>query len=417
MSSDAAIRVAGLGKAFTISHQTGDAVTVTEALLDRVRHPLRRQEKEQFWALRDLNFEIKAGSVVGLIGRNGSGKSTLLKILSRITPPTSGRAELRGRVGSLLEVGTGFHQELTGRENIYLNGAILGMNRAEIERAFDGIVEFAGVSQFLDTPVKRYSTGMYVRLAFAVAAHLSTEILFIDEVLAVGDAAFQKKCLGSMRDAADAGRTIIFVSHQMSAVSNLCNEAFYLENGALTYIGDTGGAIERYMGSYRSADAESGPLHRAGLGEWRITEVATAKPSFRADEEKTISFTAHRLTDHQIGFYVWANIVDETGVLVARCDSRLSGVTVQPGITEATLRLSVRTPWMRPGRYFVDLFLGNYGVFDGYERACTFEVLPLLPYDHTADDDALAGGVVLPDFIYELLAVERPSAFLADPSR
>jgi lipopolysaccharide transport system ATP-binding protein len=409
MSSDVAIRAEGLGKAFTISHQATDSVTLTEALLDRVRHPLRRREREQFWALRDLTFDIKAGNVVGLIGRNGSGKSTLLKVLTKITPPTTGRADLRGRVGSLLEVGTGFHQELTGRENIYLNGAILGMNRPEIARAFDSIVDFAGVSQFLDTPVKRYSTGMYVRLAFAVAAHLSTEILFVDEVLAVGDAAFQQRCLGTMRDAADAGRTVIFVSHQMSAIATLCNEAFYLENGQLSYVGATEGAIERYMASYRQQtdDPESATGHRSGRGEWRITAARATQPAFATNEDKNVEFTAHRFTDHVIGFYAWANIVDETGTLVARCDTRLSGVTVQPGVTDATLRLTVRSPWMRPGRYFVDLYLGNFGTFDGFERACTFEVLPLLPYAYTAESDALDGGVVLPDFHYEVIAAEH----------
>lgn len=409
MSSDVAIRASGLGKAFTITHQLTNSVTLTEALVERVRHPLRRRPRENFWALRDITFDVKAGSVVGLIGRNGSGKSTLLKVLSKITPPTEGRAEIAGRVGSLLEVGTGFHQELTGRENIYLNGAILGMGPVEIRRAFDSIVDFAGVSQFLDTPVKRYSTGMYVRLAFAVAAHLSTEVLFVDEVLAVGDAAFQQRCLGTMREAAGRGRTVIFVSHQMSAIANLCSDALYLENGRLEYIGATQGAIDRYMRSYRATTRETDTSggHRTGLGEWRITEASATKLAFRVEEEKGIEFTAHRFTDHEIGFYAWANIVDEAGVLVARCDTRLAGVTVEPGIVDATLRLSIHTPWMRPGRYFVDLFLGNYGLFDGYERACTFEVLDLLPYRHSADGDALTGGVVLPDFTYSLLAAKR----------
>src|ERR1035437_9045908 len=190
-----------------------------------------RSTKEDFWALKDVSFEVQPGEVLGIIGRNGAGKSTLLKILSRITDPTEGRVTIRGRVASLLEVGTGFHQELTGRENVFLNGAILGMSHAEIKRKFDEIVDFAGVEKFLDTPVKRYSSGMYVRLAFAVAAHLEPEILIVDEVLAVGDTEFQKKCLGKMRDVATGGRTVLFVSHNMAAVSKLCSLCLLLHGG------------------------------------------------------------------------------------------------------------------------------------------------------------------------------------------
>jgi lipopolysaccharide transport system ATP-binding protein len=204
-------------------------------------------EPNTFWALRDASFSVKPGEVVGLIGRNGAGKSTLLKLLCRITDPTCGRAILRGRVASLLEVGTGFHPDLTGRENIYLNGAILGMKRAEIARKFDEIVEFAEIGPFLDTPVKRYSSGMYVRLAFAVAAHLEPEILVIDEVLAVGDVAFQKKCLGKMQDVATLGRTVLFVSHNMAAVQTLCSRAVMLEEGCVVATGDTASVLTRYL--------------------------------------------------------------------------------------------------------------------------------------------------------------------------
>ncbi|MDP3620173.1 MAG: ATP-binding cassette domain-containing protein [Ramlibacter sp.] len=204
---------------------------------------------EEFWALNDVSFHVKRGEVLGIIGRNGAGKSTLLKILSRITEPTSGRVELAGRIASLLEVGTGFHPELTGRENIFLNGAILGMTRAEIKRKFDEIVEFAGVTQFLDTPVKRYSSGMYVRLAFAVAAHLEPDILIIDEVLAVGDADFQKKCLGKMKDVANGGRTVLFVSHQMEAVQRLCTKVATMNMGRLQGIDLPNQAIEAYSNS------------------------------------------------------------------------------------------------------------------------------------------------------------------------
>src|SRR5262245_29026687 len=231
-SSDMAISVRGLSKAYTIVHETRQS-TLAETVLQRLRRPLHRPMRETFWALKDVSFEVKRGDVVGIIGRNGAGKSTLLKLLSQITEPTTGEVELHGRVGSLLEVGTGFHPELTGRENVYLNGSILGMKKKEIDRKFDEIVAFSGVEKFLDTPVKRYSSGMHVRLAFSVAAHLETEILVVDEVLAVGDLDFQKKCLGKMGDFAKCGRTVIFVSHNMAAVKALCSSAILLANGRL----------------------------------------------------------------------------------------------------------------------------------------------------------------------------------------
>jgi lipopolysaccharide transport system ATP-binding protein len=203
--------------------------------------------EDTIWALRDVSFEVRRGEVLGIIGRNGAGKSTLLKILSRITEPTEGRAVVHGRVGSLLEVGTGFHPELTGRENVYLNGAILGMRKAEIERKFDEIVAFAEIEKFLDTPVKRYSSGMYVRLAFAVAAHLEPEILLVDEVLAVGDVAFQKKCLAKMEGVACEGRTVLFVSHNMPAVKALCSEGIWLNEGEIRMVGTAARTVERYL--------------------------------------------------------------------------------------------------------------------------------------------------------------------------
>ena len=254
------IQVENLSKRYTLAHQGGGNRGLRHVVNDFLSAPFRRRKNvssteqftEEFWALKDVSFEIKRGEVVGIIGRNGAGKSTLLKILSRITEPTSGQVELTGRVASLLEVGTGFHPELTGRENILLNGAILGMSRAEIRRKFDEIVEFAEVARFLDTPVKRYSSGMYVRLAFAVAAHLEPEILIIDEVLAVGDAQFQKKCLGKMGQvASNEGRTVVFVSHNMAAVSALCPKSAYLENGRLISFGETPAVIARYTAENR----------------------------------------------------------------------------------------------------------------------------------------------------------------------
>jgi lipopolysaccharide transport system ATP-binding protein len=263
---DSAIRVRGLCKRYRLgARQTGNYRLLSETLMAGLTAPWRAliglgrrrcvaadgesAQPREIWACKDISFDVSPGKVVGLIGRNGAGKSTLLKLLTRITEPTSGRIEFRGRVGSLLEVGTGFHPELTGRENIYLSGAILGMRRAEISRKFDDIVAFAEIEQFLDTPVKKYSSGMYVRLAFAVAAHLEPEILLVDEVLAVGDAAFQKKCLGKMHSVATEGRTVILVSHNMAAIARLCSSAMWLEQGRLHALGETNRVIADYLAS------------------------------------------------------------------------------------------------------------------------------------------------------------------------
>jgi lipopolysaccharide transport system ATP-binding protein len=255
--SELAIRVENVSKCYRIGVRNAHR-TLREALVDSAKRSVQgirmlvhgrngHQPEDTFWALKNVSFEVKQGEVLGIIGRNGAGKSTLLKLLSRITEPTEGRIEGYGRVGSLLEVGTGFHPELTGRENIYLNGAILGMKKAEIDRKFDEIVAFAEIEQFLDTPVKRYSSGMYVRLAFAVAAHLEPEILIVDEVLAVGDAAFQKKCLGKMDAVAQSGRTVLFVSHNMAAVEDLCSRALWLHRGRIEDEGAAGKIVSRYL--------------------------------------------------------------------------------------------------------------------------------------------------------------------------
>jgi lipopolysaccharide transport system ATP-binding protein len=250
-----AIEIRHLSKMYRIGGENAPYETMQETLLKRLRNPLGKPNVKEFWALKDVSFNVKRGDVVGIIGRNGAGKSTLLKVLSRITRPTKGEVVLRGRVGSLLEVGTGFHPELTGRENIYLNGSILGMKHQEIQRQFDSIVEFAEVAQFLDTPVKRYSSGMYVRLAFAVAAHLNPEILIVDEVLAVGDAQFQKKCLGKMGEVARGGRTILFVSHNMAAVNALCTRAVLMRSGVLLEDGTPAEITEHYHAEGKDASA------------------------------------------------------------------------------------------------------------------------------------------------------------------
>lgn len=267
------IRVQGLSKRYMLRHQQAERYTALRDVLANKARSLFKPSRtsasaSEFWALKDVSFDIQPGDRVGIIGRNGAGKSTLLKVLSRIVDPTEGRVEINGRLSSLLEVGTGFHPELSGRENIYLNGAILGMSRAEIASKFDEIVAFAEVEQFLDTPVKRYSSGMYVRLAFAVAAHLEPEILVVDEVLAVGDVAFQRKCLGKMESVAGEGRTVLFVSHQMDAVQRLCNKGLLLHKGRLMATGPMNEVVDRYLESASSGSAhvsfEVGDEKRAG---------------------------------------------------------------------------------------------------------------------------------------------------------
>jgi lipopolysaccharide transport system ATP-binding protein len=283
-----AIRVEHLGKRYQIGAVQARYKTIRESLVNLVKMPRKKlvnQDSNHIWALKDVSFEVQPGEVVGIIGRNGAGKSTLLKVLAHITGPTEGRVEIHGRIGSLLEVGTGFHPELTGRENIYLNGAVLGMKRVEIDRKFDEIVDFAEIAEFLDTPVKHYSSGMYMRLAFAVAAHLEPEILLVDEVLAVGDAAFQKKCLGKMGDVAQEGRTVLFVSHNMGAIQRLCPQSIWIDGGKLIRFGPTDNAVHAYLD--RSSETNlSGQMdlsnwpNRYGSGEARILSARILDDNF-----------------------------------------------------------------------------------------------------------------------------------------
>jgi lipopolysaccharide transport system ATP-binding protein len=288
-----ALRIEGLGKQYWLNHQGRQYKALRDVLTDAASWPItamrslvsRRNgrsgeehgKKERFWALRDVSFDVHQGEVIGVIGRNGAGKSTLLKVVSRITEPTTGRAEVYGRVGSLLEVGTGFHPELSGRENIYMNGSILGMRRAEIDRKFDDIVAFAEVDKFVDTPVKRYSSGMYTRLAFAVAAHLEPEVLFIDEVLAVGDAGFQRKCLGKMGEMSRNGRTVLFVSHNMTAIQSLCTRTVWLKGGQVEAIGDTRSVVGKYLQTAALSASEmswESPKDAPGNDRVRLHRVA-----------------------------------------------------------------------------------------------------------------------------------------------
>lgn len=319
------INVQNLGKKYILSHKTNKASysTIRETLASSIKNLGARifnkntsGAREEFWALKDVCFEIEQGDRIGIIGRNGAGKTTLLKLLSRITEPSTGRIELNGRVASLLEVGTGFHPELTGRENIFLNGAILGMKRKEIKRKFDEIVAFAEVEKFLDTPVKRYSSGMYVRLAFAVAAHLEPEILIVDEVLAVGDAAFQKKCLGKMEDVStQEGRTVLFVSHNMGMVRQLCSKGFLFNQGSLTYSGTIEKTIENYMkdiSDRRHTDGLSEKDVPQGTGKfirWEILNSRTeSKHSCYSREKVSICFTfvsRRIIKDARIGFHIF----------------------------------------------------------------------------------------------------------------
>jgi lipopolysaccharide transport system ATP-binding protein len=428
MSSDTMISVENVGKLYTLKHKSGresytmlrDVITrgavasfraFSGKLLNRGRSnttstnssgPVPSGDStEDFWAIKDVSFKVEQGDVIGIIGRNGAGKSTLLKILSRITEPTVGRIRIKGRVASLLEVGTGFHPELSGRENIFLNGAILGMSRAETKAKFDEIVAFAAIEQFLDTPVKRYSSGMYVRLAFAVAAHLEPEILIVDEVLAVGDAEFQKKCLGKMHDVATGGRTVLFVSHNMQAVSVLCNRGMFLRAGSLEYTGGAKEAIDRYISSYSEANGQDdNPDRRYGSGEYRFTSASPDQPIFGGAEEKVINFELERRGKLVGRMWLCARILDSNGVIVAHCDSRLAGFWVEDG-PQISGQVRFTTPWLKPGSYRVDLVVGAPWVMDHWEGACSLTISPVLPYSNSAIPDASAHGLVFADFSWE----------------
>ena len=315
------------------------------------------------YALKGVSFEVKRGEVLGIIGRNGAGKSTLLKILSRVTTQSSGQIKVRGRIASLLEVGTGFHPELTGRENIFLNGAILGMRKAEIAQKFDEIVEFSGCARYIDTPVKRYSSGMYVRLAFAVAAHLEPEILIVDEVLAVGDAEFQKKCLGKMKDVAGHGRTILFVSHNMAAMRNLCDRVLYMHNGAIVADGKTDPVVEKYLQSTLVTEAKSSSLtckikdqDFQLLTARLINEKGEEKDVFECDE--TVGLEMRVLVRKPVpALYGYLAIMNAEGIIVLEGDSVDAGHNILDGLREGehTIRLSIPRRSLGPGGYYVDM--------------------------------------------------------------
>lgn len=402
MQSEPAISVSGLSKTYRVASKHDKVTTAGEALVRRLRNPTGRLQFQEFLALDDVSFQVPWGEAVAIVGRNGAGKSTLLKTLTRVTAPSSGRIVLGGRVGSLLEVGVGFHPELTGRENVFLNGALLGMRRKEIRRRFDEIVEFAGVEQFLDTQVKRFSTGMYVRLAFSVAAHLESEIMAIDEVLAVGDADFQNKCVQKMQEVAQSGRTVLFVSHQMPTVRALCTSAIYLEHGRLMFHGQVDEALEIYLQSYRQQSTQSAvpSRRRPGTGELRVDEVRLEKEAYLPDDKKTIEFSVSANPEFAGYYSVDCLIRDQDGVAIAQYDSRLVGFLLS-GQQQQQAALTMRGPWLKPGRYTVDLSLWRWGLLlDRWAGVAMFTVLPVLPYPGAVGDDAIRKGVVLGDFDY-----------------
>jgi lipopolysaccharide transport system ATP-binding protein len=377
---DTVIAAENLSKRYVIGHEQEHGYrTLRDVMTDAARRAGRRMlrpfngtgptsngRKEEFWALRDISFEVKQGDVVGIIGRNGAGKSTLLKILSRITEPTTGRVRIRGRVASLLEVGTGFHPELTGRENVFLNGAILGMSREEIKRKFDEIVAFAEIDKFLDTPVKRYSSGMYVRLAFAVAAHLEPEILIVDEVLAVGDYEFQRRCLGKMNEVAHGGRTVLFVSHNMTAIEELCRQSILLRNGRIERSGPTNQVVAHYLSSTPAASAwqANEQTEREGTESACIISLELLKPDtdtpisnlvFRQSFRLRMHYRANRqLTDPRFGFALLSD-KGERIFLSETIDANLRIPTLEEG--NGRFDCVVTAPNLLPGSYYLEAWI------------------------------------------------------------
>ncbi len=398
--TDHAIRVAGLGKTYRLGATGERPSTAASAAIQWLRSTGRARTTD-FDALDDITFDVPQGEALGIVGRNGAGKSTLLKILTRVTAPSRGRIELDGRIGSLLEVGTGFHPELTGRENIYLNGAILGMTRKEIRRRYDEIVDFSGIEKFLATPVKRYSSGMYVRLAFSVAAHLDTEILAIDEVLAVGDAEFQRRSIAKMREAAQGGRTVLYVSHQLQTVQALCSSAILLDRGRLRYAGTVEGTLQAYRESFESfAAAQSDPDRRPGTGDVRFSSVQMEDEFLRSSQDVVVDFEVPPSKDLVGTYFVSAHVNNDQGAVIAQCDSRLVGRWFDPDQHQKG-RLVIRDLWLKPGQYTVDLYACQSGVLDAWEGAWRFEVLPDLPYPEYAESSSTDKGLVFADFHYE----------------
>ena len=396
---DTAIRVENLGKLYHIGEIQQPYQSLRETLTALAAKPFRRAARwlrrepwaaagrgQTIWALRDVSLEVKRGEVVGIIGRNGAGKTTLLKILSRITEPTEGRVQMFGRVGSLLEVGTGFHPELTGRENIYLNGAILGMKRAEIGRKFDEIVDFAEIERFIDTPVKRYSSGMSVRLAFAVAAHLEPEILLVDEVLAVGDAAFQKKCLGKMGNVAKEGRTVLFVSHNLTAVSGFCKRGILLESGKTAFNGDVNRAISLYsssIGGINRSKSLKERTDREGDGCVRFVNVSFHTPTRGEIQTLSTGDSIRLLVEYETdesrplrNVSVSIPVQNSWGQQIFMCWTRMVGQDFETVPPRGQLAVTIPKVPLREGKYSINLWCEVNGILaDWIQEAATFNVI------------------------------------------
>lgn len=408
MNDEIAISAEGVSKKYILGKSRIGYGGLRHVAEDMVKAPIRwiRGQKkqvasdEEFWALRNVSFEIKKGEVVGIIGRNGAGKSTLLKVLSRITEPTTGRIGIKGRIASLLEVGTGFHPELTGRENIFLNGAILGMTNAEVRRKLDEIIAFAGVERFLETPVKRYSSGMYVRLAFAVAAHLEPEILVVDEVLAVGDSEFQKKCLGKMKEVTKGGRTVLFVSHNLPAVAALCQSGIYLKSGQLVMTDTTDKVLDRYKGDVAKAtEEEVSPeqaQHRSGTGTHRMEKVEAGAREFSAREPITFKTRIKRYRDEG-PFHFSLHFRDEWDTEVFTINTEfIDGGQLSAGDQEISVK--IESPWLPPGDYRADAYLHSSGIIDQWTDACRFGIRSDVATDKYSAASAKNPGKVLAGF-------------------
>jgi lipopolysaccharide transport system ATP-binding protein len=426
--SDIAIRVDGLGKRYHIGRQRGYR-TLREAITEAVAHPFQRPtsfrgqtaakpgvafDKNHIWALKDVSFEVRHGEVLGVIGRNGSGKSTLLKILSRITDPTEGTAEIHGRVGSLLEVGTGFHPELTGRENIYLSGVILGMKKAETRQRFDEIVDFAEIGEFIDTPVKHYSSGMYVRLAFAVAAHLGPDLLFVDEVLAVGDASFQKRCLGRMSQAAQTGRTILFVSHNMGAIASLCGRCLVLDSGRVVFGGAPVDAISVYTGTQHPVpDASTGTaladLPHTGTGRGRFVSLRVTPLGLQGASVSSLLtggdlqiWLEVRALEAVFDANVAVTVYDANGYRIVDVNTALRGVFLSLAAGEtAAVEFRVRNLLLRPGRYTLSLWLGR-GAVEEMDAVASAAAITVEPNPAALRHSEVFPGVYQCDFYVEV---------------
>ena len=417
--SDIAIKAEGLSKLYRYGQREREDA-LRNVLGDMIRAPwklLKRRKKETFWALKDVDLEVKHGEVLGLIGRNGAGKTTLLKLLSRITRPTKGWAEIYGRVGSLLEVGTGFHPELSGRDNIYLSGAILGMKKSEIRSKFDEIVEFAEIEKFVGMQVKHYSSGMYIRLAFAVAAHLDPEILFVDEVLAVGDITFQKKCLGKMGDVARAGRTVILVSHNIAAINSLCSRCLLMERGQVAFDGAAEATTARYYEkSLRTANAGDNLLERPreGNGKARFASVSI-QPLNEEREELKVAYPGCNLrveielecTNSFADCNLAVIFYDMNGYRVIDTNTAQKGqfVGLSSGQKGHACFL-LREVLLRPGTYFVGLWLGRAPVelVDYIEHAVT---LHIVESEETNKHSEIYPGVYLCRFENDFTIIER----------